>query len=129
MPSGKRVCISETRFATKVFQLDGCFFNHARTTLESVQQCTGMFANGKDFLTNSINRVNITAANNSNRGIVIGLRGATFDRPVRRDTVTCPEFDVTRKNMTAAYAALDASANPCNSNPFVFESQPIQRFS
>jgi len=70
------------------------------------------------FISNSCNNcetsfVSKTAPDNSKRGIVSRLSGATFVFEAKSKAVTSPLLLVVRKYTTTAIACWEASQNPC----------------
>ena len=64
---------------------------------ESVQQWHSRFGSWSAELAKCIKRARSNAANNSNRGTLIVLRGATFDLAVRSETVIEPSILTIRR--------------------------------
>ena len=59
-----------------------------------------------------IKRARSNAADNPNRGMLIVLRGATFDLAVRSETVVDPSILTIRRYTAAAKVAVEVSKNP-----------------
>ena len=110
--SRRNDCTAETLLATKVFYREGDWLSQANIMVDSVQQWYSRFRSWSAERAKCIKRARNNAADNSNRGTLMVLRGATFDLAARKKMVIESSILMILRYTAIVKAAVDASENP-----------------